>query len=132
MNSLRTLAFAFLAVVASSLTTFAGDPNGTWKFQATTPNGRTTESTLTLVWQQNRLTGTIDNRAGKAAIENASFANDEVKFTVQREFGRRLRKKTFTVHYTGKLEADTITGTIQTTGRDGQPISVPWKAERVK
>ncbi|ACB75585.1 hypothetical protein Oter_2303 [Opitutus terrae PB90-1] len=120
------------AVATTTVSAFAADPNGTWKFSTTMPNGRTTESTLALVWQQNQLTGTIDNRAGKASIEKASFANDQIDFTVQREFGRRLRKKKFTVHYTGNVEGDTITGTIQTSGRDEKPISVPWKAERVK
>lgn len=132
MKSFRTSVLTFLAFTATALAALAADPNGTWKFKTTTPNGRTAESTLTLVWQNQQLTGTIDNRAGKAEIREGRFASDQVSFTVDREMGRRLRKKTFTLRYSGKLEGDAITGTIETTGREGKPVSLPWKAERVQ
>lgn len=85
-----------------------------------------------LRWDGSRLSGSIDNRAGKAEIRDASFVNDEVAFTVKREFGRFLRKRTITVHYRGKLEGDVIKGTIESAGRNDQPISVAWEARRVK
>jgi hypothetical protein len=132
MKSLRLPALALFAFAATALTAFAGDPNGTWKVKAEAANGRSLESTLTLTWADNQLSGTIDNRAGKADIKDATFANDEIKFTVVRKFGRGFRKKTFTTHYTGKLEGDAITGTLETTGRDQQPVSIPWQAERQK
>lgn len=132
MKSFRHCFLSLFVVAATTLSAFAADPTGTWKFQTAMPNGRTAESTLALVWQNNQLTGTIDNRAGQAQIHDGRFANDQVSFTVDRELGRRLRKKTFTLHYSGKLEASAITGTIETTGRDGKPLSLPWKAERVK
>lgn len=132
MKTLRTSALTCFAFLATALTAFAGDPNGTWKFTAEGPNGRATESTLTLKWENNQLSGTIDNRAGKAEIKNATFQNDQVSFTVHREFGRRLRKVKLDVRYAGQLEGDTIKGTIETTGRDKQPVSLPWEAQRVK
>lgn len=131
MKSLRILLLALAATAGSALTAFAGDPNGVWKFKAEA-QGRSVESTLTLAWQNNKLTGTIDNRAGKTEIKDAKFANDQVTFTVERTFGKRLRKRTFEVHYSGKLEGDTIKGTIETHGRDDQPISVAWEAQRAK
>ena len=122
---------AAATVLATSLSALAGDPNGLWKFNAES-GSRAIESTLSLRWQNDQLSGTIDNRAGKAEIKNARFANEQVTFSVERTIGKRLRKKTFVVHYSGKLEGDTIKGTIETIGRDKQPVSVPWEAQRAK
>ena len=122
---------AAATVLATSLSALAGDPNGLWKFNAES-GSRAIESTLSLRWQNDQLSGTIDNRAGKAEIKNARFANEQVTFSVERTIGKRLRKKTFVVHYSGKLEGDTIKGTIETIGRDKQPVSVPWEAQRAE
>lgn len=131
MKPFRLLALASCLLVSASLAMAAGDPNGTWKFK-TEIRGTTTESTLILKWADHQLTGSIDNRAGKVDITEPGFADDRVTFTVVRELGKSARKKTFTVHYSGKLEGDAIKGTIETTGRDQKPISVKWEAQRVK
>jgi autotransporter translocation and assembly factor TamB len=125
MISLRLLAL-FAGLV--SLTAFAGDPTGTWKFKAEGPNGRSVDSTLTLQWDGNRLSGSIDNRAGKVAISAATFADDQVTFQVD----RKIRRRKLTVTYAGKMEGNRITGTIQTTGREEKLVSVPWNAHRVE
>jgi len=132
MKPLRLLTTTIVASFALALTALAGDPTGTWKFQMQGPKGGTSESTLILAWTNNQLTGTIDNRAGKAEIRDAAFANDQVTFTVVREFKRRLRSFTLQTHYQGRLEGDTIKGTIETTGRDKKPVSLPWEAQRAK
>lgn len=132
MKILRTLLLFVTVFGAAALTAVAADPSGTWKFTAGGPNGRSMESTLTLNLTGGQLSGWIENRAGKTAIENARFADDQLSFSVQREFGRRLRKTKLTVRYSGKLEGDTIAGTIETTGRKKQPISIPWEAKRQK
>ena len=125
MISLRLLTlFAGLC----SLTAFAGDPTGTWKFKAEGPNGRSVDSTLALQWDGNRLSGSIDNRAGKVAISAATFADDQVAFQVD----RKIRRRKLTVTYAGKLEGDRITGSIQTTRREEKLVSVPWDAHRVE
>lgn len=128
MKSLRMSCLAALAVVITSLTAWAGDPSGSWKFTAEGPNGRTVDSTLALKWENNRLTGRIDNRAGQVEISAASFAGEQVTFTVV----RKIRRKELTIQYAGKLEGDTIIGTIQTMGRDKKPVSLPWVATRDK
>lgn len=127
MKSIRFLIVA-LSALALPLALHAGDPSGTWKFTAEGPNGRSAESVLTLNWANQQLTGTIDNRAGKAEIKNATFAGDVVTFTVE----RKIRRRSFTAHYTGKLEGDTIKGTIQATGRKKSSGEIPWLAERAK
>ncbi len=132
MKPLRHIALALAALLTTSLAAFAGDPTGTWKFKAEGPNGRSVDATLTLKLENNQLSGHVDNRAGEEAITNAKFADDQVTFAVVRTLGKRVRKQTLTVNYTGKLEGDTIKGTIETTGREKKPISIPWTAERVK
>ncbi len=128
MKLIRKSLLLVITGLALAATAWAADPNGAWKFTAKGPNGRSVESTLTLAWANNQLTGTIDNRAGKADIKDAKFANDQVSFTVV----RKVRRHALTIDYAGKLEGDTIKGTIQTTDRDENPISIPWEAARVK
>lgn len=132
MKPHHKLAAFFLLAYASLSHAWAGDPNGTWKFHAEGPKGRGADSTLTLKWDNNQLTGNVDNRAGKAAISDGKFADDQISFTVVREIGRRLRKQTFTIKYNGKLEGDVIKGTIETTARGEKAVSIPWEAQRVK
>lgn len=131
MKSLRTLTVTLAAFVTSSLA-WAGDPTGTWKFKVEGPNGRAVDATLTLKLDGDKLSGHVNHRAGEEEITQARFADDQVNFTVVRTIGKRLRKQTLTVNYSGKLEGDTIKGTIQTTGREQKPISIPWTAERAK
>jgi hypothetical protein len=123
---------AIFATLLTSIATYAGDPTGTWKFGGEGPNGRTVDTTLTLKLENNQLSGTVDNRAGKVTITNATFADDQVAFTVVREFGRGFRKQKITLNYAGKLAGDTIKGTIETTGREKKPVSLPWAAQRTK
>lgn len=132
MKSIRRIALALTVLLTTSLATLAGDPTGTWKFKGEGPNGRTADATLTLKFENNQLTGQVDNRAGKEDISHATFTDDQVTFTVVRTVGKRLRKQTFTVNYTGKLEGDTIKGTLQTTNREKKPVTIPWTAERTK
>lgn len=134
MKLLRSLRTALCALVLTTLAAYAGDPTGTWKFGEGRegPKGRSVESTLTLKLDGTQLTGSVDNRAGKADISQATFADDQVTFTVTRQLGRGARQQTLTVHYTGKLEGDTLRGTIETTGRNQKEVSVPWVAQREK
>jgi len=127
MKLSRILASVTIALV-SSVAALAADPSGTWKFKAEGPNGRAVDSTLTLKWDNQQLTGTIENRAGKAEIRNAKFVNDQVSFTVT----RKIRRRSFTTNYSGKLEGDAIKGTIEATNRKKEKVSLPWEAQRAK
>ena len=128
MKSIRLFATILLALSLAALTSFAADPNGIWKFKAEGPKGHSVDATLTLKWENNHLSGSMDNRLGKAEISNATFANDQITFTVAREF----RGKKLNTHYSGKLTENSINGTIETTGREEKPISLPWEAQRAK
>lgn len=131
IKSIRSLTLTAFVLCLVSSAFAAGDPSGAWKFSAEA-GGRSLESTLSLKWENEKLTGSIENKAGKVDIADARFVSDQVSFTVVREFGKRLRKKNFTIKYAGKLEGDMIKGTIETTGRDKQPVSMTWEAQRVK
>jgi hypothetical protein len=128
MKSIRLLAATLLTLSFTILAAYAADPNGTWKYKAESPRGRSVEATLVLKWENNQLSGSVDNRLGKAEINDAIFANDQITFNVTREF----RGKKITTHYNGKLTENSINGTIETAGREEKPISLPWEAKRAK
>lgn len=127
MKSLRLLAFAFAALVLTSALSWAGDPTGTWKFKVQTPKGRTLDATLVLKLENGSLTGEISNAAGTTAISDAKFTDDQLSFTVV----RKLRRREVTTHYTGKLEGDTIKGSIEAEAR-AKTATMAWDAARQK
>lgn len=128
MKPIRTISAAFFALGLATLSALAADPTGTWKFSVQRPNGQIAEATLTLKLENNQLTGTLENRAGKIDISNAVFANDEVSFSVVRKF----RRREFTVNYQGRIEGDTITGNIEAPRRGNGPVTIPWEAKRAE
>jgi hypothetical protein len=112
------------------------DPTGTWKW-TTDFGGQKREQTLKLKLEGDKLTGTMSGgRGGKGGkgtnapdskIEDASFKDGEIKFTVTRERGG-----TKTVSkYSGKLSGDTIKGTIES-DRGGETQKRDWEAKREK
>jgi len=118
-----TLALLLLAAPAA----FAGDPTGSWHWTIMPPGAGPIECTLELKLQDGALTGTYSNRFGESTIEDASFEDEVVAFAVQREFqGNR-----FTIHYSGKLEGDTIIGNLLLPGfNGGEETKTDWKATR--
>ncbi len=119
-----------LLVLGSSNSMFAGDKPGAagkwkWSFER---NGQKMETTLTLKQDGDKLTGKVTGRDNtETEITDAKFKAGEVSFKVTRE--RNGTK--FTAAYKGKVEEDTIKGTIETE-RDGQKNSRDWEAKRVK
>jgi hypothetical protein len=103
------------------------NPTGTWKWSVTR-NNQTREATLKLKLEGDKLTGAMLGRDNQeTAIENASYKDGEVAFSVTRE--RNGQK--FTSKYKGKVSGDTIKGTIESE-RDGQTRSRDWEAKREK
>jgi len=126
-RSLRFLSAA-LAMVCFVTVAFAGDPTGTWTWSVQR-NGQTRESTLSLALKDGTLTGSLSGRGGDTAIGEATFKDNAIAFTVVREFNDTK----FVVKYSGKLDGDTIKGSIVLPGRDGgDPQTVDWTATRSK
>jgi hypothetical protein len=132
LPSFRRLIVIGSVLVGSALSVLAVDPSGTWKFQGEGPKGRDVDATLVLKWHDGRLSGTLEGRAGKVDITDATLTGDQVSFTITRDIGRLLRKRTFTLNYRAKLDGDTLAGTVETIGREERPVSVPWTAQRTK
>jgi hypothetical protein len=64
-------------------------------------------------------------RTVRKLSEDGTFKNDEVSFTVTREF----KDMKFVTKYSGKVTDDAITGTV-TTERDGKENKRDWEAKR--
>src|SRR3954467_2012397 len=112
MKTLRMLGlfFAFGSAVAA----FAADPTGTWKWTTHSPNGEI-DTTLKLESKDGKLTGAYSNQFGDTTISNASLKDDVIAFEVVRDLGGNK----YVVKYSGKLDGNTIQGTIEAPGPDG-------------
>jgi hypothetical protein len=121
-----TLLFGFTAAVS------AVDPSGTWTWSTPGRNGGPArEMTLKLKLDGEKLTGsvTMPGRQGgdpvTTEIAEGKFKNDEVTFTVTREYnGNKMVTK-----YSGKVTAESIKGKIESE-RQGQPTSRDWEAKK--
>src|SRR5262249_48069483 len=90
------------------------DPNGTWKWTVTRGDNRI-ETTLKLKLDGDKLSGTISGRNNtENKIEDATFKDGEVAFSVTRENNGNKR----TTKYKGKVEGDTIKGKTEFKDRD--------------
>jgi hypothetical protein len=129
MNRLTGL--EFLVVVIGLMAVARGadkaDPTGTWKWSVTF-NNNTRDVTLKLKLDGDKLTGKISGRNNtETDIEDATFKDNEVSFTVTRE--RNGQK--FVTRYKGKIDGDTIKGKSESE-RNGQNQSRDWEAKREK
>ena len=127
------------------------DPNGTWTWTqqprggANAPaNATPRKSTLKLKVEGDKLTGTLSQpafgrRGGgdggtppaptETKISNGKVNGDTISFDVTRE----VQGNSFTAKYSGKVAGDTITGKVETPGRDGgEARSREWEAKREK
>ena len=124
MKMLRLLC-SFLGIAAAA-SVFAADPTGTWQWTTQSPNGEI-QTTLKLEAKDGKLAGAYSNQFGDAAISKVSFQEDVLAFEVVREFGGGQ----FVIRYRGKLEGDTIKGTLEAPGPDGgEPMKLDWNARR--
>lgn len=121
------LVVAFLGLVGNARGADKPDPTGTWKWTMTF-NNQTRDVTLKLKLENGKLTGKISGRNNtETDIEDATFKDDEVSFSVTRE--RNGQK--FITKYKGKLDGDTIKGESERE-RDGQKRARDWEAKREK
>lgn len=126
MKTFRALVTASLATFTLSVAAFAADISGNWKWTQQNRNGPQ-EVHATLALKDGVLTGTVTGRMGEAPIGDATFKDGHVHFTVTRE----VSDGKIVIKYDGKFEGDTITGTIERPGRDGDAaLILDWKATR--
>ena len=128
MKSFRMITAAFAAVCLTSVLAFAGDPTGTWKWTVPGRDGQPRDVTLKLELKDGQLSGNRSGFRGETPLSDASFKDDQIAFSVVREFnGNKLETK-----YQGKLDGDTLKGSSEGTGRDGQVTKREWTAMRAK
>jgi hypothetical protein len=102
------------------------NPTGTWKY-TTERNGQTTETTIKLKLDGDKLTGTVTARDTETKIEDAKYKDGEVSFSVTRE----VNGNKFTAKYTGTIKGDVFKGKRETE-RNGQTQSRDFEAKRSK
>src|SRR2546423_1880464 len=124
MKTLHIICLFF--AVGSAAVALAADPTGTWKWTARSPSGEI-ETTLKLESKDGKLAGAYSNQFGDTAISNASLQDDVIVFDVVRDLGGNK----YVVKYRGKLDGDTIKGTIEAPGHDGgEALKLDWNAKR--
>jgi len=135
MKSFCKLLAASVAVAFATVSAFAADASGTWKWtQQGRQGGQGFEMTIKLEVKDGVLsgsTGVIQGPRGEipaVAISDASIKGDTIAFSITREFNGNKR----TTKYEGKVEGDTIKGTTERQGRDGAAIKSDWTATRAK
>ena len=126
-NCLCTIVFLGLMPVLQ-----AADPAGTWTWS--TPGrdgGEPRKSTLKLKVEGTKLLGTVTTPGRQGGdpvvteISEGKVNGAEISFAVVREFNGNK----FTMKYSGKVEADTIKGKIESE-RDGNVRTRDWEAKR--
>ncbi len=126
-HALFAMGMAILLATGTVRAADKPDPTGTWKWSFTV-NDMKRDVTLKLKLDGDKLTGAMLGRNNQeTAIEEASFKDGEVAFSVTRE--RNGQKST--TKYKGKLDGDTIKGKSEGV-RDGQTQSRDWEAKREK
>ena len=124
MKTIRIICSLF--AVAAATAAFATDPTGTWEWSTKSPDGEI-PTTLKLELKNSKITGAYSNQHGDTAISNASLQDDVISFDVVRDLGG----KKYVVKYHGKIEGDTIKGTIEAPGHDGgEAVKLDWNAKR--
>ena len=124
MKLIRIICSLFAVAVPAAA--FAADPTGTWKWSTSSPNGEI-PTTLKLELKNSKITGAYSNQFGDTAISNASLQDDVIRFDVVRDLGG----KKYVVKYHGKIEGDTIKGTIEAPSHDGgEGVKLDWNAKR--
>ena len=128
----RSIGPLLAVLMTLTLSAFAEDKkdvnvDGTWKWNYKTRDGKDATAAVKLKRDGDKLTGVYVAREGQETpLTDGKITGDAISFTVTREIGGN--KMDF--KYTGKVDADTITGKILF----GHPKPTPheWEAKRAK
>lgn len=119
---------AFMLLAGGVGQAYAADATGTWTWSTPGRNGAAAvDTTLTLKQEGDQLSGALVGRTGRdIPISEATIKDGTLSFKVTR--GRAATQST--QKFEGKLEGDTITGTMasERTGKATRPR--PWEAKR--
>lgn len=128
MKFLRSVIGALISLCVTTFA-FAADPSGAWRWTVAAPDGEKLEVSLKLSFKSGKLTGIYTSPFGEAPISNATLKDGAIAFDVQREFNGAK----FVVKYVGKLEGDSIKGTVEILREPGaENPKLEWNATRVR
>jgi hypothetical protein len=126
MNTMRRLFLLGFLLSLGALAAFAADPTGKWQWTQQNRSGPQPVQ-ATFKFADGKLTGTVTGRMGEVALGDASFQDDHLAFTITRE----VNGEKIVIKYQGKLAGDTITGTVERPGVDGDAaLILDWNARR--
>jgi len=104
------------------------DATGAWTWTIQTGDGNSIDMSADLKQDGQKLTGTFldgfDQQ--KFDVKNGQVKDSTVSFTITRP----INDATITVNYSGKLEADTMKGTVEIKFGDQDPTKNDWLAKR--
>jgi|GEM_PF-3040025 hypothetical protein len=132
MNRREVFAFAVACIAFGAVAQSVDkqDPSGTWKWSETREDNVVVESSLELKYMDGKLSGTMTLPSKKKIeIEDASFKDDEVKFTIKQE---GAAKRTVTAKFKGKLDGDAIKGSYESDTRIPRDRTGTWEPKRQK
>ena len=122
---------AFAATLVTSVAlaaAVAASPAGNWKWTGQ-GRGGPQEYTAKFEVKEGKLTGAVTSPRGDTPITQGTFKDGAIAFVTEISFNDTK----FVIKYAGKLEGDTIKGTIERPGRDGGAATkTDWSATRVK
>lgn len=126
---IRTICLMTGLLLAFCVAALAAGIDGKWTGQVQGPQGAMDVSVV-LKADGEKLTGTLTNQLGDAAIKDGSIKDDVVAFKVEREFNGNK----FTVVYKGKLAGDELKLTRTLEGDFGgqTPPPVDFTLKRAK
>lgn len=116
------LAFALASAMMAIAQEKKVDVTGTWELTIETPQG-TSNPTAILKQDGESLTGTYKGRMGEVALKG-SVKGSDIKF----EFTVNAQGTDLTITYTGKVDGDSMSGTVEF----GSFGSGNWSGKRKK
>lgn len=96
----------------------SSSPEGVWRAEYTTTEGRSHVFTLTLKVSEGTLSGTISSDRGKVAISSGTVKGQEIVFTVT----RRANYDSIDVNFSGTVDGDLMRLAMRVGPRE--PIAV--------
>jgi hypothetical protein len=105
---MKKLVLATLFLMLGSAAALAADFSGKWTADVPGRGGQTMTNTFTFTIDGAKVTGKVSSQMGDTDISNAKIDGDTITFDVVRE----MNGNSFTLSYTGKMQAD---GTIKFT-----------------
>lgn len=123
LSKITFLALAFFT--SGTVLAATSDVAGTWKWTTEGRDGQSSESSLVLKQDGDKVTGLYKSTRGESPIEDGKVSGKEIAFKITRE----VQQGSFTAHYKGTVEGNTIKGSMAAKFGD-RDFEREWVAKR--